>query len=697
MVPQFGRSRTVRQNHFKAGVSNLLPVLAFTLIALPLSEAAKLRLGVKTGLKYDPIALHVRPGEKVELLFDNIDEMMHNFVLVSPGSRMEVVEAAIALGADGPARHFVPDSPKVLASSPVVLPGKKVTITFHAPEKEGEYPYVCTFPGHGFLMHGILFVAKERPKKIDALLAKAASETSTQSALANPSTSAVAVVHRTFMPDCSPAAIAVSLPGGHSYCWDAGNCRLRYAWRDGFIKKNGSFGRWRTLPHIVGRVYHRELSFPFRFTGKHNEPVETKFRGYRLLGGIPEFRYEVNGTEVTEFLAKLPGNSGLTRRFAVQNAPSDLLFHLDPDAGVEITCDKGRIDEGAIRLTPKEAKNFTLTLQEIPRQAPVFYLSMNDLEVSYNRKGSLFEGAVGQAWQMTGGRRIIPTQTNGDYSQGATLAAWVKLTNPSHPIPALFGWEKGGAIRYHPTTESFSFGSALQNLEESGNILETELAKFQGPKRTSANAGYRGSGYLDFGEAPGQFVEWTVQVEKTGEHRLRFRYASGDSRPLELSVDGDTDLLAPTLPFQGTGSWTSWKYAEAKWNLSPGKHLIRLTSRKKKGPNVDRLEVIAPDDKRKGKPEPKRIAPSVGKPVLDDAWHLLAVTIDENNIRLYLDGDLHRQRPRTPDEALPGGAAVLGASSSHPRFYLDELHAFERTLGQAEIKRLYGLHVAKEQ
>jgi hypothetical protein len=87
----------------------------------------------------------------------------------------------------------------------------------------------------------------------------------------------------------------------------------------------------------------------------------------------------------------------------------------------------------------------------------------------------------------------------------------------------------------------------------------------------------------------------------------------------------------------------------------------------------------------------------VGKPVLDDAWHLLAVTIDENNVRLYLDGKVHRERSRKPEEAQPGGGAVLGASSSHPRFYLDELHAFERTLGQAEIKRLYGLHVAKEQ
>ncbi|MFP6900074.1 MAG: plastocyanin/azurin family copper-binding protein, partial [Opitutales bacterium] len=131
----------------------LIPFFAFCLLNGPI-KAAKLRLGVKSGLKYDPVALHVQPGEKVELLFDNVDQMMHNFVLVAPGARMEIVESAIALGADGPSRHFVPDTPKVLASTPVVFSGKKVTIAFDAPVEEGEYPYVCTFPGHGFVMFG---------------------------------------------------------------------------------------------------------------------------------------------------------------------------------------------------------------------------------------------------------------------------------------------------------------------------------------------------------------------------------------------------------------------------------------------------------------------------------------------------------------------------------------------------------------
>ena len=138
------------------------------------AEARQITLGVKPGLHFDPKVLHVLPGEDVELTFDNSDVMMHNFVLVKPGARMEVVEAANALGEKGPALHYVPDSAKVLAATPVVQPKNKSTVKFKAPVKEGNYPYVCTFPGHGFLMHGTLFVAKNEPKELAAGPSKSA-------------------------------------------------------------------------------------------------------------------------------------------------------------------------------------------------------------------------------------------------------------------------------------------------------------------------------------------------------------------------------------------------------------------------------------------------------------------------------------------------------------------------------------------
>ena len=128
------------------------------------AEIRKITLGVKPGLHFEPKVLHVLPGEDVELTFDNSDLMMHNFVLVKPGMRMGIVEAANALGEKGPELHYVPVSDNVLVSTPVVMPKKKAKILFKAPIKEDEYPYVCTFPGHGFVMHGTLLVADEKPK-----------------------------------------------------------------------------------------------------------------------------------------------------------------------------------------------------------------------------------------------------------------------------------------------------------------------------------------------------------------------------------------------------------------------------------------------------------------------------------------------------------------------------------------------------
>ena len=652
-----------------------------------LEAETKLRLSVKPGLQYDPVALHVKPGEKVELLFDNVDEMMHNFLLATPGSRLEMVEAALALGADGPALHYVPESPKVLAYTPVVLPGKKVTITFDAPKEEGKYPYVCTFPGHGFVMFGTLFVAKKRPAEMDELLAKAAKSASQQLVSAN---SAQAMVHRTFMPNSSPAAIAVSLPGGHSYCWDAGSCRLRYVWRGGFIKKNGSFGRWRTLPTIEGRIYHQEFSFPFQFKGK-GKPSKVSFEGYRMVGGLPAFRYEVDGAQVTEFLAKLPGKSGLKRRFTVNDAPSELLFEIDRDAGVEITCDKGKTEDGWLRLTTQEAQDFTLVMKEKAGQSPLLYLSMNDLAVCYNRKGDLHAGAIGQAWRLGGGKPVKPAQIAGDFSQGATLAAWVKLTDPTKPIPAIVGWQNGGAIQYLPGKESYSFGSNAPQAAMEKDGLEAERAKFKGPSRNASHAGHFGDGYLDFGSKVGEYVEWSVQIKESGPHSLRFRYASLGNRPLQLSVDGETDLLAPHLPFKDTGDWTSWKYLTVKKELKAGERLIRLSSVRPQGPNLDRLEIIGPNDKASEKAQVPKDTVSTDQPSIDDDWHLVAVSLNAEKTKVYLDGELMSEGNRKVEESLPEGSVSLSSSARHPQFYLDELRVYERSLPQDEIRRLMNL------
>lgn len=59
---------------------------------------------------------------------------------------------------DAMAKHYVPDSPDVLASTPIVNPDESYEFFFAVPEAPGTYPFVCTFPGHWRMMHGVMIV-----------------------------------------------------------------------------------------------------------------------------------------------------------------------------------------------------------------------------------------------------------------------------------------------------------------------------------------------------------------------------------------------------------------------------------------------------------------------------------------------------------------------------------------------------------
>jgi azurin len=121
----------------------------------------EVRLGTIHGqMKFDTELFTVSPGAKVKLMFSNSDEMQHNVVICQPGENvgLEVAQKAWALGADAMAKQFIPDDPRVLFFSKVLEPEQSDTVTFDAPAKEGDYPYVCTLPGHATQMHGIMRV-----------------------------------------------------------------------------------------------------------------------------------------------------------------------------------------------------------------------------------------------------------------------------------------------------------------------------------------------------------------------------------------------------------------------------------------------------------------------------------------------------------------------------------------------------------
>ena len=125
---------------------------------------------VREQMRYDTTRLVVEAGKPFEVIVENTDAMPHNLVFVLPGARQEVAEAAQNMKPDQldkQGRAFVPkDHKKIILATKLVEPGQKETLKVTAPGEEGEYEYVCTFPGHWMLMWGKLFVTKD----VDAYL-----------------------------------------------------------------------------------------------------------------------------------------------------------------------------------------------------------------------------------------------------------------------------------------------------------------------------------------------------------------------------------------------------------------------------------------------------------------------------------------------------------------------------------------------
>jgi len=113
-------------------------------------------LTVKDALKYDQTSIDAKPGQAVEISFVNVDLMPHNVVVAQPGSADELCTAAVAMAGAGFAKNFIPESTKILAHSKLLDHGQREVLKFTLPNTPGDYPFFCTFPGHGTLMRGVI-------------------------------------------------------------------------------------------------------------------------------------------------------------------------------------------------------------------------------------------------------------------------------------------------------------------------------------------------------------------------------------------------------------------------------------------------------------------------------------------------------------------------------------------------------------
>jgi azurin len=110
-----------------------------------------------TTMKFDVTKITAAAGQAVHLTLENKPPgtLPHNWALVKPGTEAAVAAAGLPKGLAG---GYVAEGPDVLAHTAMIAPGRSTELSFNAPAEPGNYPYICTFPGHYMLMKGVLEV-----------------------------------------------------------------------------------------------------------------------------------------------------------------------------------------------------------------------------------------------------------------------------------------------------------------------------------------------------------------------------------------------------------------------------------------------------------------------------------------------------------------------------------------------------------
>jgi azurin len=124
-------------------------------------DVAMIALEASDQMKFNTNRIEVPAGKKVKLTLKHtgklpITAMGHNFVLLKAGSDVANFANKSMLAADD--GYIGKDvAAQVIANTKLVGGGESVTIEFDAPAA-GEYPFLCSFPGHSALMNGVFVV-----------------------------------------------------------------------------------------------------------------------------------------------------------------------------------------------------------------------------------------------------------------------------------------------------------------------------------------------------------------------------------------------------------------------------------------------------------------------------------------------------------------------------------------------------------
>ncbi|MEV8516907.1 CBM35 domain-containing protein [Dactylosporangium sp. NPDC051484] len=206
------------------------------------------------------------------------------------------------------------------------------------------------------------------------------------------------------------------------------------------------------------------------------------------------------------------------------------------------------------------------------------------------RSGSVTASAVGLAWDastdntgVTGydvyrnGNPITTvtgtTATDTTVVPGTTYSYTVRAHdaagNTSAPSNAISVTTPAGLVRYEAENATISQGTVATN-----------------------HLGYSGTGFVDYSNVTGSYVQWSVSAPAAGTATVTLRFSNGTTtnRPMDIAVNGT--VVAAGVAFNPTANWDTWQDVTVTLPVSAGTNTIRATATTANGgPNVDYLTV----------------------------------------------------------------------------------------------------------
>lgn len=136
-----------------------LLALSLSVLAMPLF-AKDVTINANDQLQFDVSEVKVKAGEEITLTLNHVGKMAknvmgHNVVVLNLGTDVNAFAQEAQKAKDS--EHIPEGSDAVLAHTKLLGGGESDTISFTIDEA-GTYDFICSFPGHSFVMKGKIIV-----------------------------------------------------------------------------------------------------------------------------------------------------------------------------------------------------------------------------------------------------------------------------------------------------------------------------------------------------------------------------------------------------------------------------------------------------------------------------------------------------------------------------------------------------------